>query len=1310
MSHDLTTARPIIKNVDLLRISLQILLMSGIFALLAYGGIALTRGDGRIATLWLPNAVLAGVLLRMRSNSGTLLVVGCAIVNFLVNLLLLDGVLTALALVLANAVEVMLFVWAMQRLCGHNPAMDRLANLGVLLLACCAAPVISSIIAGFALAPEFGRFDANAFLPWILADGLSLMIVTPIVMIGIDVWRTRRRPSGREAIEWGLFVAGTILGAALLFMQSRFPFLFLAAPLVIVAAFRTSIAGTALSVLMISVVASVATYLGHGPIMLVAGGVHEKLLTLQLFLATIFAIGLPVAAALSGSAAIMRNLAGSEELNRSILDNMREIIFKTDAYGRWIFLNPAWQDFTGYSVDESLGWSTTRLLHPEDLEAARQAYPALVSGEVEECTLRQRFFHKSGELRYIDVSMRRLNNERGDFTGTTGNIRDVTEIVRNARHLAESEARFRRMAEAAPVGIFCADAKGSVTYVNRAWSEKIGLTVEQALGDGWMSALADRPLYEESPPWTGFERPGDIRRRIVRFRSSTGGDMWVETVNSPEFDEDGRISGFIGAVIDITEQRNATEKLRESERRFQALANLAPTGIFRTDTDGNCTYVNAAWLRITALREGEWENDGWARALHPDDRIRVFESWSEAVRERRDFRSEFRFEHPDGTSAWVDVLGRPEIADDGGVLGFIGVTIDITERRKMEEELNAREAQLTLLANNATDAVFRLALDGCCLYASPSARSLLEIDPAKLIGAQMIDRFHPEDAPLVADAFADLGAGRVENCLIAYRSERLRFPGEFRWLEANCGLVRDPETGEPREVIASIRDVSATKALEQDLTLARERAEEAALAKSAFLANMSHEIRTPMNGVIGFTELLLADDLGDVQRNQIQLIAESGRAMMRLLNDILDMSKIEAGQMRIANEPVDLRHMIRSSARLMEPVARSKHLDLIIDVEDAIPQRILGDPLRIRQILLNLIGNAVKFTEQGSVRVRAGVESGESDTMLRFDVEDTGVGIPAERLEHIFQQFTQADDSIARRFGGSGLGLTISSQLAGLMGGAIEVSSELGKGTVFMVRLPLRLPDTRIEPSSERSIARPQRGVSGSAPRVLIAEDHDINQELILAMARRAGMAPSLAADGAQAVAMVLQAAESGTPFDLVLMDIQMPVIDGLQATRQLRRQGITPDVLPIVALTANAYAEDVSACLAAGMQAHMSKPVRLRDLRDILSRFVPRTDMPSATGATEPAPERSLAARYNERKRDTLETIGSLVRQGSLTDEEVNAAASMLHKLAGTAGMFGEAGLGDVASECEHVLLQAPRVGQVAAMEACLQRLLQVV
>jgi signal transduction histidine kinase/CheY-like chemotaxis protein len=478
------------------------------------------------------------------------------------------------------------------------------------------------------------------------------------------------------------------------------------------------------------------------------------------------------------------------------------------------------------------------------------------------------------------------------------------------------------------------------------------------------------------------------------------------------------------------------------------------------------------------------------------------------------------------------------------------------------------------------------------------------------------------------------------------------------------------------------QDIVRRAQLEAELVSARASAELAAEGKANFLANMSHEIRTPMNGVLGFADLLLDSRLDQHQMRHAQLIADSGKAMMRLLNDILDFSKIEAGKMRIVPERIDLRHKLKSCVNLMQSAAAQKHLDLRCEIEEDVPVFAMIDGLRLRQILLNLVSNAVKFTQEGHVALAARLRNNENDTLLEVRVADTGIGIPVEQHAAVFNEFVQAEDSTAHRFGGTGLGLAISKNLAVMMGGDLTFESAVGKGTVFKLVLPIVAASA---PSSGQEAASDDTVASSSSMRVLLAEDHDVNQELMQAMLTHLGHQVKIVADGAKAVDAVISAHSAGRQFDIVLMDMQMPVMDGLAATRMIRSHGFDPAVLPILALTANAYPDDVAACLKEGMQAHIAKPVQLQQLSLALNKWAAKTSIEPSDNRPLISP--ALLSKYGMRKAELQAFASHICDAGDYGDDSIEKLRSLLHKLAGSAGMFQEAELGEQAAELEDAL-----------------------
>jgi CheY-like chemotaxis protein len=386
---------------------------------------------------------------------------------------------------------------------------------------------------------------------------------------------------------------------------------------------------------------------------------------------------------------------------------------------------------------------------------------------------------------------------------------------------------------------------------------------------------------------------------------------------------------------------------------------------------------------------------------------------------------------------------------------------------------------------------------------------------------------------------------------------------------------------------------------QEELNLRRLEAEAATVAKSRFLAAMSHEIRTPMSGVVGLLGLMLDDPLPEKQRERAKIALASAQSLLQILNDILDFSKLEARQIRVCEENVDVRRLIDEVMELMAAPAEQKGLRLGVEVAESVPKRIFADPMRLRQVLTNLLSNATKFTEAGEVRVRVGYAPEGAEGRLEVEVEDTGIGIAQAHIEQIFQDFVQADNSLTRRAGGTGLGLAISRQLVELMGGALTVRSVPGMGSTFRFSVRTR-PAPAAAPELAAAEERAARGML-TPMRVLLAEDHATNQYLISAYLGAAGHEVVVVNNGVEAIAAV----EAGG-FDVVLMDVQMPEVDGLAATRRIRTLPGPAGQVPIIALTANALPEDRESCLEAGMSGYLSKPIDVLALHEALQRFRP--------------------------------------------------------------------------------------------------------
>ncbi|MGB6689711.1 MAG: PAS domain S-box protein [Terracidiphilus sp.] len=825
--------------------------------------------------------------------------------------------------------------------------------------------------------------------------------------------------------------------------------------------------------------------------------------------------------------------------------------------------------------------------------------------------------------RFVERYSTVLRSPSGQSLGSARFFRDITERKRAEEAMRESEERFRIMADSCPIGIWVTDAQGEIRFINQTYRKLCGTDSEELTPENWQSRMhpddapgffksLERALKEHTP-----------FAAVRRSRCAKGDWRWMESNAKPRFSAEGEFLGLVGTTQDITERKRAEEALQVSEEKFRQLAESVHEVFWlKAPESEDFLYVSPAyeqvWERTCAslYQHPESRNE----AIHPDDleesrKLFAKQMAGEAV------ETEYRIKTPSGREKWIRGQAFPIHDSDGRLIRIAGIAEDITERKQGLQALQSSEEKFRQLAENIQEVFFMMTpLGSELLYVSPAyeevwGQSLDSVykNPMSWAGA-----IHPDDR----EQAGMLAARQLQGEIVA-SEYRIQTPdGVEKWIRSRTSPVRD-QAGELIRIVGIAEEITERKRYEMELVRAREEADVANRAKSSFLANMSHEIRTPMNGVIGMIQLLLGTDLTAEQRRYGEVAQNSGRALLAIIDDILDLSKIEAGKVRLENRNLDLKRTVHDVVQLLRVQAEAKGLELEARVSAKIPALVRGDAHRLRQVLMNLTGNAIKFTQQGGVTLDVELDSqrGRMATVL-FKVTDTGIGLRPDQTKTLFSPFVQADASTTRKYGGTGLGLAISKQLVELMRGCIGVDSREGQGSTFWFTAAFE----QAEPAAPQSTgaARNEAVSAPSGPawtglrqighgeRILVAEDNSTNREVILAQLKKLGYDGEAVVNGAKAVE-ALERRE----YSLVLMDCQMPVMDGFEATRRIRDSN-QPHV-PIIALTASAMSSDRDRCLREGMDDYLSKPWEFPQLAEMLTKWMPVAATPKAA-STLPA------------------------------------------------------------------------------------------
>lgn len=762
--------------------------------------------------------------------------------------------------------------------------------------------------------------------------------------------------------------------------------------------------------------------------------------------------------------------------------------------------------------------------------------------------------------------------------------------------MSDKNDRFRKMVESSPDWFWEFDENVNFTYVSPRIRDLLGFEPEELLGlnafDLMDPAEAER-VHKHFDP---------IAKKYLPFHNlvntnihKDGHEVVIESSGTPIFDEKGRFLGYRGIDRDVTLRKKTADELQKSKTRLQNILETSSEWIWEIDLHGRHTYSNNAIIELLGYRPDEFIGKSYYDFLHAEDLQEVEQALPKLISEKRGWNGWcLRWRHKDGSYRFFESNARPIFNAKDEVVGYSGADRDISERRQAEVRLRESEERFRTIAEMLPGVVFELDLNGDIKFASKKAFELFGFSAGAIAeGWNALDMVIPEERTLAKQRLRQRltgeAVGKVE--YTALRKDGSTFPVILNAIPMLKG-------SNPVGFLGIMTDITERKENELAILEAKRVAEQANHAKSEFLANMSHEIRTPMIGIIGYSELLASTELSEVQKQYLATICISGSNLMSLIDDILDLSKIEAGKFDITPQDFSLRRAITEVVTTQQTRILSKGLSCTIDTPDDLPDVLVGDPLRIKQILLNLLGNAIKFTEKGTITISVSVAQRSDDKiLLDIAVEDTGIGISAEVLGRIFDPFTQADGTTSRRFGGTGLGLSISQRLTDLMGGSLRVDSEEGLGSCFSLRLPLEI--AAISKTTEQQ-ARPRRQVwQGPDLKILLVEDNPTSIAYTISALKMMVSSVEVAGNGKLALEYL-----KANPVDLVLMDIQMPEMCGDEALHTLReRETKSGSHQLVIALTAYALKGDKEKYMMMGFDGYLSKPVMIKEMAEEITR-----------------------------------------------------------------------------------------------------------
>ncbi|CAG5068728.1 Sensor histidine kinase RcsC [Dyadobacter sp. CECT 9623] len=872
-----------------------------------------------------------------------------------------------------------------------------------------------------------------------------------------------------------------------------------------------------------------------------------------------------------------------------LISNMQDVLFMIDREGIFSYASPSWLNTYGYTVEETIGHSFMEFVHPEDFQTCFEALRITietgvpVAGGVE-----HRIRHKSGKW---------------SWSNTTANIEPSSKkVILTSHDITELRNSRERLKELAIVAsnttdyIVITDGKGLITWVNNAYEQQTGYSREEAQGKSPIELLRG-PGSDQDTIERIYEECKQLKvvQEEVLCYSRAGDKYWVDLKVTPVFDDNGVCTNYVALERDITARKESDDELKRIKDMLEETNQIAMIGGWELHPKTGELYWSSTTKEIHEVEEDYEPTLEKAISFYKEglSREAIAEVVEDGMLNATSWDIELQIVTAKGKEIWVRTIGKSEM--EGGVCRRLyGAFQDITTRKMAEVEILNSEAKFRSLYDSTSDSVILFDRNG---YLDCNAAAI------KMFGVDTVEKLRQ-----MSLGGLSLRGEDDEQTLLGISNRHIeavykKGSHSFEWIYKRFGDKKETFIAEVllnlihvnnHDIIqAVVRDITSRKMAEIELLEAREQAEEASKLKSEFLANMSHEIRTPLNGVVGFTDLLMKTSLDETQQQYMSMVFQSANSLLDIINDILDFSKIEAGKLELSWEKTDLLEMCGQVSDMVNYQAQQKHLEMLLNIPADIPHFVWTDPLRLRQILVNLLSNAVKFTLTGEIELKIEVldKTEEEDYTFRFSVRDTGIGIEPQDQKKIFEAFSQGDSSTTKRFGGTGLGLTISNSLLGLMRSNLQLESDVNKGSIFFFDVTFTVVAGKdlFEWENVDDIRN-----------VLIVDDNETNGQILHEMLKNKDIDSTFVKSGEEAVELL----SSDPDYDIILMDCKMPGLGGIATIREIRQMDNKAASGKPIFLLNDAFEEDSVTALREELdvQHFLLKPVKIQQLFSAIS------------------------------------------------------------------------------------------------------------